>query len=519
MLKKNIIKGIVVILLLTLSFTIVTINKVEAAGTVSISSSKTSVEEGDTFTITVSSSLIGRVNISAGSNITLATNKLWIEKDSQTITGTAKSAGTVTITAIPENGKMSNGDEDVDVPASSCEVTVTAKQTTPAPEPTPDPKPDPEPTFTSVNETVYVKSTGSINVRASWSTSSKVVGSLKNGDTITRTGKSSNGWSRVSYNGTTAYISSSLLTTEKPQEKPEENPPQEPTTTKSNNTNLKSLTLKVEGLTPNFSTDVTNYTLVIESKVAKLEIAAVAEDTKSNVKIEGNTSMVEGENKITVTVTAEDGTTKTYTIKVANGKTEQLTGENNGLQLKKLEIKGVNIGEVFSPSVYEYKINVKDISSLEITAEANEEGATVEILGNKDFKEGENIITIMLKSKDGEETATYQIIVNKTAIVGQTENDNWKMFAMIGGGIILLFAIVAGIAFIIIKRKDKNENYYEEEEENGFYEDKFAKFEEPEENLFQEEEPREEKTIKNNWFEEENEEEETDNRRRKGKHF
>lgn len=68
--------------------------------------------------------------------------------------------------------------------------------------------------FKNVNETVYV--TSSCNVRESYSTSSNKLGKMNEGSSIKRTGIADNGWSRVEYNGKTAYISSQFLTTEKP---------------------------------------------------------------------------------------------------------------------------------------------------------------------------------------------------------------------------------------------------------------------------------------------------------------
>jgi hypothetical protein len=71
--------------------------------------------------------------------------------------------------------------------------------------------------FTEVNETVYATST--VNIRASYTTSSDKVGSLSTGGSLTRTGigtGDAEGWSRVEYNGKTCYISSSFLTTTKP---------------------------------------------------------------------------------------------------------------------------------------------------------------------------------------------------------------------------------------------------------------------------------------------------------------
>ena len=121
----------------------------------------------------------------------------------------------------------------------------------------------------------------SVNVRSSYSTSSTLLGSLKKGDSITRTGRGDNGWSKVSYNGQTAYIKSSFLTTEKPEE--------------SNNKALKSLIVAEYKLTPDFSSDVTEYSLTVGADVESLDIEAVAEDDASKVKITGNDNLLMGE--------------------------------------------------------------------------------------------------------------------------------------------------------------------------------------------------------------------------------
>lgn len=77
--------------------------------------------------------------------------------------------------------------------------------------------------FTDVNETVYT--TDRVNLRKSYSTSSEKITTLAKDTKLTRTGIASNGWSRVNYNGQTAYIYTQYLAKEenqKPEEKPEE---------------------------------------------------------------------------------------------------------------------------------------------------------------------------------------------------------------------------------------------------------------------------------------------------------
>ena len=70
------------------------------------------------------------------------------------------------------------------------------------------------------NETVWA--TLSVSIRSSYSADSEKLAVLYGGESLTRTGICDNGWSRVDYNGETAYIKSEYLTTEEPA-LPEEN--------------------------------------------------------------------------------------------------------------------------------------------------------------------------------------------------------------------------------------------------------------------------------------------------------
>lgn len=68
--------------------------------------------------------------------------------------------------------------------------------------------------FTEVNETVTAKSKTNLRDKPSQGSDSKVMVTLENGQTATRTGTSTSGWSRVVYNGATYYAVSSYLTTD-----------------------------------------------------------------------------------------------------------------------------------------------------------------------------------------------------------------------------------------------------------------------------------------------------------------
>lgn len=84
---------------------------------------------------------------------------------------------------------------------------------------------DEEKLYTTVNETVTAKEV--TNLRVAATTKSDIVISLKNGETVTRIGIGSNGWSKLQYNDQTVYAITSYLTTELTPKVPVETPKQD----------------------------------------------------------------------------------------------------------------------------------------------------------------------------------------------------------------------------------------------------------------------------------------------------
>lgn len=85
--------------------------------------------------------------------------------------------------------------------------------------------------FSDVSETVTAKQSTNLRNIPSQGSDATVVATLQNGETATRTGVSSSGWSRVSYNGQTLYAVSSYLTTDLGYTAPAANTAAETTTT------------------------------------------------------------------------------------------------------------------------------------------------------------------------------------------------------------------------------------------------------------------------------------------------
>lgn len=457
--KRNLktINKILYIVIFTLIMLIVLsiANSVQAAS-FSITSGINSITVGDSYTVTVKASgLTGRFNVTHSDNVSVNVSSVWVDNGvaDSTIKVTTKSTGKATVTLTPDSSGITdvNAEEFVTVSPQTDTVTVNAKSTSSGSGSSGNNQTSSTPSFSSVNQTVYAKS--SVNVRSSYSTSSSIIGSLSAGDSVTRTGVGSNGWSRVTYNGRTAYINSSYLTTEKPEEKEEE--PE-----KSNNKELKSLTVEGYMLTPEFSNDVTDYSLTINDDVDSLEITAEPADEKAKVEIIGNSNLLIGDNTIQVKVTAEDGTIRTYRINVTKGSQVEFG-------LTSLTIEGYALTPEFDENTYEYTLEINDpsVTSLNINTEPSEENATVEITGNTNLQVGKNIITILVKSEDETENATYQVIVNinevvETQIIPGIDDEDLFMYAGIGIGVLVVLIIII-ILVVRHRRKNNDDNPYD----------------------------------------------------------
>lgn len=216
---------------------------------------------------------------------------------------------------------------------------------------------------------------------------------------------------------------------------------------KSKDANLKELKIDVEGMTPEFDKDVTEYYLTVNLEVEQIKVTATPADEKAKTTIAGNKKLKEGQNTITITVKAEDGTSKKYYIYVT--KVNNIDKAN--AELKSLKIVNYDLSPKFKANIYNYNLNIeKDIQSLEVIAEAEKEKAKVEIEGNTNLKEGENIIKINVTAEDGETIRTYKINTYISSEKVEIKQEN-KMT-----GVILLVIVgsaIVGLGSFLIWKK------------------------------------------------------------------
>lgn len=87
-----------------------------------------------------------------------------------------------------------------------------------------------------------------------------------------------------------------------------------PVTPKSSDNNLKTLSIDGVILSPDFNKDTLEYSVTLTSDTTKIKVNAEKNDSKASISGTGEIEVKEGENKIEVVVTAENGSTKTYII-------------------------------------------------------------------------------------------------------------------------------------------------------------------------------------------------------------
>lgn len=244
------------------------------------------------------------------------------------------------------------------------------------------------------------------------------------------------------------------------------------TSTKSRNAYLSKLQINQEGLTPNFNKNKTSYAVTVGENVNDLKVTAVAEDSKSKVAISGNTGLKNGDNKVYITVTAQDGTKKVYTITVT--KTGDANKSNSYLQ--NLIVENATLSPEFSKEIFEYDCGTvgKSVETLKILAFGENENVKIDITGNDKLSEGDNKIIVKVTSEDGTTTKEYVITVKKDSNIVEENNieeinalqdtdndDNFfnKLFKKIKNNwLVCLMYIVILVQFIEIVYLYKNQN-------------------------------------------------------------
>ena len=185
----------------------------------------------------------------------------------------------------------------------------------------------------------------------------------------------------------------------------------------SKNNNLS--TLEVEGftLTPEFKTDVLEYSVVVPENTKEVNIKATVQDKRASVNGIGTQAVNPGANKFSVVVRAQSGAEKTYVINVEVKDENPINVTVNGKNYTVVKIKE-NL-----PAASLYTETTININGFEIPAYKNDNTNLV-LVGLKD-EEGN--ISLYIYNKDKNEYQEYnEIGVNKITIYPLTSNEEIK---------------------------------------------------------------------------------------------
>ena len=181
---------------------------------------------------------------------------------------------------------------------------------------------------------------------------------------------------------------------------------------KQNSTQLKSLRLNVEGIVPDFETDIYEYSLTLPEQLKEIkdiEVLPIAENENAKIEVSGNKNLKDGLNIINVVVTNHEKRQE-YKIKVT--KTQNLEMANTNLE--NLAIEYAILSPEFNEQITRYNTQVaNEINQLNILAIPENEQGKVEILGNNNLNEGNNKIEIKVTAPNGFTQRIYEINVYK----------------------------------------------------------------------------------------------------------
>jgi hypothetical protein len=198
----------------------------------------------------------------------------------------------------------------------------------------------------------------------------------------------------------------------------------------SSNSALSGLTMVGATLSPAFNSATENYAVSVANDVDSTSVTPTAADTNATITVNGGTvtsgaasqlvALAEGDNTITVVVTAEDGSTTTYVILVNRASL------STDASLSNLTISDGTLAPAFDPATQSYAASVNNVvGSITVTPTINDANATVTVdgtavvsgsaSGSISLNVGDNAIDVVVTAEDGATTQTYTVTVTRDA--------------------------------------------------------------------------------------------------------
>ncbi|XP_051775197.1 uncharacterized protein LOC127525920 [Erpetoichthys calabaricus] len=185
-----------------------------------------------------------------------------------------------------------------------------------------------------------------------------------------------------------------------------------------NNCDLETLSVSPGVIAPSFHPSICEYKATVQSDVSEVKVKAVASDSGASFRICGkdgskSVTLKDGSNIINIEVTAEDGTTKMYSIEVTK------------LSAKNAVLDGLNLAgdfqliPLFESNIHEYSCIVPCfINTLTVQPSAPDKNMKVYVNDSVSSASvaltvGDTVIEIKVYSPDETNSQTYDIVVTR----------------------------------------------------------------------------------------------------------
>ncbi|MGE5701215.1 MAG: cadherin-like beta sandwich domain-containing protein [Clostridia bacterium] len=181
-------------------------------------------------------------------------------------------------------------------------------------------------------------------------------------------------------------------------------------------TDLNALSLSSGTLNPGFSKETINYTASVANNVTSVTVTPTVVDATATVKVNGASvasgqassaiNLAVGSNPpIMVRVTAQDGTSKDYTITVHR--------KSGNADLSTLTVDGTSVAG-FAPTTTAYTVNVPNTTTaVTVVGTAANPNASVNVTGGGSLSVGDNTVTVRVTAEDPMFTKNYTITVHR----------------------------------------------------------------------------------------------------------
>ena len=202
---------------------------------------------------------------------------------------------------------------------------------------------------------------------------------------------------------------------------------------KSSDARLSKLT--IPGYPFSFNANTTSYDLNINQEIVSISAVAYSESAIVSGDL-GNIKLNYGKNVLTITVAAEDGSQRVYTLNITRSDTR-----NNSNYLSSLSLSKGSLSPKFNKDTLKYTASVDyDVTSVTINAtKANKTASFQSGNGPRtvNLNEGNNTFKIVVRAENGD-LRTYEIVItrnSKNTQNNQTTPARLKGLSISPGGI------------------------------------------------------------------------------------